>query len=303
MSSTKTLYVRNRDLWDRARQLAGDQGLSEFVERALQELVDRQTKASGEGMCRQSLAVGGDSEAGDMNHNIEFDGQLLVDSRGFSVEQLPRLRVYVTARGRFVVYRTWPPRVSDVAPSFDVYPDLETLECDPTALSTMWITQADPPFETTDLTPQLVKSIRKALGRRPTILVDEMPLLKPPREMKQVRLGRDASVVRQILRGQKNEHIVGVAIHLLSGGAEQSHHLSQIQKTYRQIAPVSLHGKTPDTYKDEQAVIRSCLNYDTSKRNPAQRLFVNPRRGYWALSKVGGQIASGLLRQHGVARA
>ena len=72
------------------------------------QYLDHQEPPSGDVFKKFVLPV---THAGGENveQNIEFQGQLLIDSEGFSVEQLPRVRVYRTTKGRFVVYRTWPP--------------------------------------------------------------------------------------------------------------------------------------------------------------------------------------------------
>ena len=139
--TTITLYTRDKQLWRSAREYGGPNGLSSLVERAIRQYLDHQEPPSGDALKKFVLPV---THAGgeDVEQSIEFQGRLLIDSAGFSVEQLPRIRVYRTIAGRFVVYRTWPPHF-DLASSYSICPDLEGLEADPQALDTIWITEHD----------------------------------------------------------------------------------------------------------------------------------------------------------------
>src|SRR6266496_2388631 len=203
MSATMTLYVRDEQLWRRARELGGPQGLSSLAERAIRQYLDRQETASGDAVRKFVLPI---TEGGDeaMHESIEFQGRLLIDSKGFSLEQLPRVRVYRTTAGRFVVYRTWPI-LFQLAPSYSVYSDLEGVEADPRALDTIWITEHDRRGEHTDLSSDIVKALRKAAGRRAVISIDQVDIRSAPGEL--VRLERDSESIRRRLQehGQSDE--------------------------------------------------------------------------------------------------
>ena len=166
MSETNvTLYVRDRRLWKNARKTAGDQGLSSLVEQALRQHLGHLEASADEGSRKFKLPIGNE---GNMVNSIEFEGQLVADSSGFSLEQLPRIRIYRTVNGRLVVYRTWP-QTFRVEPSYSSYPDLEGLRKDPRVLATTWITESDRYGDETNLTPQLL-----CVGR-PTLLSESVP--------------------------------------------------------------------------------------------------------------------------------
>lgn len=303
MSAT-TVYIRDELLWKRARKLAGNQGLSSLVERALREYLDQQEPAPGAGNRTIVLPVAAEDGDGEMAHSIEFGGRLLVDSQPLSLEQLPRIRVYRTLAGRLVVYRTWPP-VFGFEPTYSVYRDLEGLEADARALTAMWITEDDPRGEHTDLAPQFTKQLRKALGRRPVIFIDEMGPAQLAGATRPIALGGDADAgrIRCALQGRPVRDVLLVAMYLLFASPEDPRHLSQINEAFAKIQPPSSRGNRPDTYKDLGAVIRGYLNNDTRSLSPDQRFFLNPKSGFWALRKRGETRAAEVLHQLGLSRA
>src|SRR5256885_4999555 len=116
--------------------------------------------------------------------------------------QLPRVRVYRTVRGRLVVDRTWPAFFG-LEPTFSPYPDLETMVRDRHALATTWITEEDALGQRTDLTPHLVKALRKSLGRRPVLAIDDLdPADMKGRDLQVVRIGKDTETIRRALGGK-----------------------------------------------------------------------------------------------------
>ena len=298
--SAVTLYVRDQKLWDAARKAAGNQGLSSLVERVLRQHLQ---EPEPEGDRRFVLSVAA-SDAGedDMAHSIEFEGQLVTDSAGFSVEQLPRIRVYRTVKGRLVVYRTWPS-VFGMTPTFSVYTDLRGLESDPQALTTCWITEDDPLGERADLTHGLRQALRKTIARRSAVSIDALkPSALTRGRYRPVRLGRDTKTIASGLPGAADVDVLLVAMHLLGSTASDPKHLSEIENAFRDLKPVSRLGNSPDELKDFQAGMRGYLNNDTRKRAPSQRLFAYSKRGYWGLSVIGNARAIEVLRRLGMMR-
>jgi len=237
-----------------------------------------------------------------MGHCIEFQGQLVVDSKGFSLEQLPRIRVYRTVKGRFVVYRTWPRHFQGDS-SYSLYSDIEKLESDPLALSTIWITDEDLLGEQANLTPQLTRALRKSLSREAVIAIDELEPADTKDVDRPVRLSRDADVIRLALQAKGDRNVLLVALHLLSATDKSPRPLSEIYEAFATIKPLSRLGNTPDTLENVPAAVRGYLNDETRKQSPPHRLFTNPKRGFWGLSNVGERRATEVLHQVGMVRA
>jgi hypothetical protein len=296
--SAITLSIGDQGLWNAARKAAGNQGLSSLVERALREHLQ---EPEDEAERRFVLPIGNnDGGDHDMGNSIQFEGQLLTDSSGFSLEQLPRIRVYRTVKGRLVVYRTWPS-VFSVEPRYSAYEDLRSLESDGLALATTWITDEDRFGEGTDLTDDLLGSLKSALGRQNARSIDA---LKPSElaggNYKRVRLGRDTETIADALTGAADLDVLLVAMHLLASSAAHPKHLSEIEDVFKELKPVSRLGNSPDDLKDFQAGMRGYLNNNTRKQSPAQRLFANPKRGFWGLSAVGNGRAVEVFRRLGM---
>lgn len=299
--SAVTLYMRDQQLWTVARKAAGNQGLSSLVERALRQHLQ---EAESDRERRFTLPVGADddAEAGELAHRIEFEGRQVADSSGFSVEQLPRIRVYRTANGRLVVYRTWPS-VFGLSPTFTVYGDLRSLESDPHALATTWITEDDPLGERFDLAPALLRSLKKALAHRTALSIDALePSELGPADCRRVRLGRDTAQIAQALVGTGDLDVLLASMHLLGSTSSDPKHLSEIENTFRELKPISRLGNAPEDLKEFQAAMRGYLNNDSRKRAPSQRLFVNPKRGFWSVSAIGDRRAVEVLRRLGLVR-
>jgi hypothetical protein len=110
----KTIYVRDENLWERAKKLAGAEGLSGLVGEALAEHVKRreQQRAAfqrGQAEMREvTLDVGGEDHrelhGEEVDHKIAFVGRLLHDT---DIEALPRCAVYQTKSGKLLLYTTW----------------------------------------------------------------------------------------------------------------------------------------------------------------------------------------------------
>jgi hypothetical protein len=301
MSDTRTLYVRDQDLWERARKLAGSQGLSSLVERAVRQYLDQQEPIAKTHSHRFVLPVRSDEE-NEMEESIEFQGHLLVDSAGFSLEQIPRIQVYRTSLGRFVVYRTYP--MHSARPSHDVYPDLESLLRDKTVLATTWITEEDKYNDETDLTPELVEALKDAVGRPKRVLIDELKSSQLASQPKRpVRLGTDGERLRLLLGGRLDLDVLLVAMFLLDATERDAKHLSETYAAFAQIKPVSRLGNTAGTLGDLPAAVRGYLNAD-ARECPQHRLFVNtrPGKGFWGLSTLGERRAVDVLNHLGLVR-
>ena len=226
----------------------------------------------------------------------------MTDSSGFSVEQLPRIRVYQTAGGRLVVYRTWPA-VFGSAPMFTVYGDLASLESDPQALATTWITEQDPLGERSDLTADLLRSVKRAIVRKTSVSIDALdPSQLGPPVHQPIRLERDIKRIADALVGKADQDVLLVSMHLLGATGSDPKHLSEIEKTFRELKPISRLGNAPEDLREFQAAMRGYLNNDSRKRAPSQRLFVNPKRGFWAVSPIGDRRAVEVLRRLSMVR-
>src|SRR5262245_21026746 len=98
----KTIYVKNEELWERAKSIAGVDGLSRLVEEALEHVVT-QKQLEHEGLQRIYLPivpidqieepVGVDA----IKESLGFDGKCL-EGDGYGV-----LSVYLTKAGKLIV--------------------------------------------------------------------------------------------------------------------------------------------------------------------------------------------------------
>lgn len=300
-----TLYARDQHLWAVARRAAGSQGLSAFVEQILRQHLQEPTEQDANRHFVLTVGIADDEEEeeeDELVQRIEFEGRLIADSSGFSVEQLPRIRVYRTVRGRLVVYRSWPA-VFGLPSTYTVHADLRSLESDRNDLRTVWITDDDPLGERSDCTQQLLRSLKRSLARQTALSIDALePSQLGPATYNPVRLGRDTTRIAHALVGTKDLHVLLVSMHLLGATASDAKHLSEIEKTFRELKPVSRLGNAPDDLKDFQAAMRGYLNNDSRKRSPSQRLFVNPKRGFWGVSPIGERQAIEVLQTRTMAR-
>lgn len=117
-----------------------------------------------------------------------------------------------------------------------------------------------------------------------------------------VHLGRDTKTICRALVDTADLDVLLVAMHLLASTATDPKHLSEIENAFRALKPVSRLGNAPDDLKEFQAGMRGYLNNDTRKRATSQRLFANPKRGFWGLSTIGDRRAIDVLRRLGMVR-
>jgi hypothetical protein len=123
-----------------------------------------------------------------------------------------------------------------------------------------------------------------------------------PVNHQQVRLGRDTKRIARALAGTGDLDVLHVSIHLLGATASDPKHLSEIENAFRELKPISRLGNAPGDLKEFQAAMRGYLNNDTRKRTPIQRLFANPKRGFWGLSAIGDRRAGEVLQRLGMIR-
>jgi hypothetical protein len=176
--ANRTIYIRNEDLWSKARDLAGAEGLSNVIQELLARWVRaREAEVATESMTEVDLAVGG--EAYEDEHGVTddqrlaFAGRLVADSNGLSVAQIPRVRVYHTKGGKLIVYRSWKGTPAEhLGATYRVYPNYESLGADRGALDTMWI-EGDPERDRkADHTSELRRQVTEALGRDIVVRID-----------------------------------------------------------------------------------------------------------------------------------
>lgn len=174
----KTIYVRDGKLWAKARQLADNGGLSNVIHKLLVGWVrQREAEMQSEHLAEIELWVGGEAHEKEQevaeSQRLAFTGRLLADSEGFSVAQLPHLRVFRTKTGKLIVYRSWKGTPSEnLGATYRVYQDYEALTADPLALDTMWIEGDEELDRNADHTPELRRELATALGREVVVRVD-----------------------------------------------------------------------------------------------------------------------------------
>lgn len=93
----KTIYVKNEELWEKAKSVAGEDGLSRLVEEAIERIVTAK-QLQQQSLDRFTLRVEPIHDfTPDTKETLAFDGECLV-ARGW-----PSVSVYRTKGGRFIV--------------------------------------------------------------------------------------------------------------------------------------------------------------------------------------------------------
>lgn len=93
----KTIYVKNEELWERAKSIAGVDGLSRLVEAALEGVVTAK-QLQQQGLERYNLRVEPILDfTPDVKETLAFDGECLV------AREWPSVSVYRTKGGKFIV--------------------------------------------------------------------------------------------------------------------------------------------------------------------------------------------------------
>ena len=166
---TKTLYVKDQQLWEKASRLAGDQGFSEVVAQLLAKWVAAKEKQeamkNGKEFTEMELWVGG-SEHWDKHpedpigdaYKIAFTGRLLTGNEGWELdgEPVPSVKVYQMKSGRLLVYRDWLntwefEQDPEKGATYKVFSDYAELSQDfpiinsaPAVLGAFWYTAKNP---------------------------------------------------------------------------------------------------------------------------------------------------------------
>ena len=164
-NATKTLYVKDQQLWEKAIRLAGHQGLSGVVTQLLAKWVadkekQKAIKSSKNQLMEVELWVGGEEHlrwhrrdplAGD--YKVTFTGRLLASTETeYPMGIDPTVEVYQMSNKQLAVYRNYRSEFAALSPQSQekygaaclAYSDFETLCRDPEALETQWdITQED----------------------------------------------------------------------------------------------------------------------------------------------------------------
>lgn len=111
----------------------------------------------------------------------------------------------------------------------------------------------------------------------------------------------------QAMTWATNEERLLVTMLLRSAKPLSMQHLEDIEADLRQMfPPATRSGLTPDGYKDFQAsAVRFPFNHETrdvrsGDLRAADRLWENPKRGYWRNTRAGNDYAHRILRQNGI---
>ena len=158
---TKTLYVKDQQLWEKASRLAGHQGLSRIIMQLLAKWVAekemREAAKDGKEYSEVKLWVGGDEhrrwhpeDAIEGDYNVAFTGRLVCSTEGIGwhaaeggYSTSPVVEVYEMTDGRLAVYRS----DDDVrrGATFIISSDFQDLNNNPLALDTLWLeTDSEP---------------------------------------------------------------------------------------------------------------------------------------------------------------
>ena len=168
--------MRDDDLWNRAKALAGEQGLSGVMTKILRDWVQKEEARQSEDSCEIELWVGGDMYQNDHGDDgplhIAFTGRLIAESKDLGLEVHPEIRVYQTRTGKLVVYSDWRGQTEELATygaTYLEFPNLKALAAKPIVLNahlTPW------KGESPDLEKELLRQAAKALGEKLVIRID-----------------------------------------------------------------------------------------------------------------------------------
>ena len=114
----KTLYVKDEQLWERAKGLAGSQKFSGVIMKLLAQWVEtdekRQSYLNSKEFREIELWVGGNTASADLpddqireDHRIVFTGRLLGSSPRYEDFSIPDLKIFEMKSGRLVVYKAY----------------------------------------------------------------------------------------------------------------------------------------------------------------------------------------------------
>ena len=171
--------MRDDDLWNRAKALVGEQGLSGVIAKILRDWVQKEEarRQSGEGG-EIELWVGGgmyENDHGDDGPlHIAFTGRLIAESKDLGREVHPEICVYQTRTGKLVVYSDWrghgqTEELATYGATYLEFPNLKTLAAKPRVLNahlTPW------EGESPDLEKELLRQAAHALGEKLVMRID-----------------------------------------------------------------------------------------------------------------------------------
>ena len=150
---TKTLYVKDQQLWEKASRLAGHQGLSRVIMQLLAKWVEeeemRKAAKDGKEYSEVKLWVGGGEhyrwhpeDAIEGDYNVAFTGRLVCSTEeiGWLGEGVygtrPVVEVYEMTDGRLVVYRAYDDARRGA--TFIIFSNFQDLSDHTLALDTLW---------------------------------------------------------------------------------------------------------------------------------------------------------------------
>lgn len=135
----KTIYVKNEQLWEKAKKFAGETGLSALIAETLREYVERKDREvalrAGE-MTNVELRVGGPLHDDEPYHRIGFIGRLLYDT---DVEADWRCMVFETQSKRLLLYKTNAHPWRDDGATYEVFSTYEELAKSTAARSNFYL--------------------------------------------------------------------------------------------------------------------------------------------------------------------
>ena len=155
----KTLYVKDEQLWEKAKSLAGSQGFSRVIMKLLAQWVEaeekRQRSLNSSELTEIELWIGGDEhrqwypkDALGGNYKIAFTGRLLESTEPWHfatggrtirpASNSPLVKVYEMSDRRLVIYRDFRELLSTLGATCVIYSSYEDLCRRPGSLDTDW---------------------------------------------------------------------------------------------------------------------------------------------------------------------
>lgn len=178
---TRTLYVKDHQLWNKASRLAGRQGLSEVVTQSLTKWVADKDKQkairSSKELTEVELWVGGkehqrwhsrDPAVGD--YKVVFTGRLLASTEEeYPTGSNPAVEVYQMSNQQLAVYRNYRSELTALLAKSQeeegatclIYSDFKNLCRWPGPLETMWDVDHEDEMQMPDVAPYAVKSAKE----------------------------------------------------------------------------------------------------------------------------------------------
>ena len=175
---TRTLYVKDHQLWEKASRLAGHQGLSEVVTQSLARWVSDKEKQkaikNSKELTEVELWVGGDEHrlrnpkdplGGD--YKIAFTGRLLASTETqYPLGTDPTVEVYQMSNKRLAVYRNYHSEFAAASTDFQeqqgatciIYSDFKKLCRDQDVLQPQWQIAQEDDMQMPEVAPYATKN-------------------------------------------------------------------------------------------------------------------------------------------------